>query len=45
MITAHEEAFLNQQPDVKVRAVIQNLVEPDALIEYIQAALQQRHHF
>jgi CheY-like chemotaxis protein len=44
-ITAHEEAFLNQQPDVKVRAVIRKPLEPDVLIEYVQAALLQMHHF
>ncbi|WP_242055873.1 response regulator [Nostoc flagelliforme] len=43
-ITAHEETFLNQQPDVKVRAVIRKPVEPDVLIEYVLAALLQMHH-
>ncbi|MEH2155368.1 hypothetical protein [Nostoc sp.] len=43
-ITAHGEAFFNQQPDVKVRVVIRKPVEPDVLIEYVQAALLQTHH-
>jgi CheY-like chemotaxis protein len=45
LITAHEETFLNKQPDVKVKAVIQKPVEPDVLVEYVQEALQQTHHF
>lgn len=43
-ITAHGEAFFNQQPDVKVRVIIRKPVEPDVLIEYVQAALLQTHH-
>ncbi|MCC5655095.1 response regulator [Nostoc sp. XA013] len=43
-ITAHEEVFFNQQPDVRVRAVIRKPVEPDVLIKYIQEALQPMHH-
>ncbi|MFN6496360.1 MAG: PleD family two-component system response regulator [Nostoc sp. DedQUE01] len=44
-ITAHEEGFLNQQLDVKVRTVIRKPVEPHILIKYVQAALLQMHHF
>jgi CheY-like chemotaxis protein len=38
-ITAHGDEFFNQQPDVRVRAVIRKPVEPDVLIKYVQAAL------
>ncbi|MBD6619726.1 response regulator [Komarekiella sp. 'clone 1'] len=45
LITADEEAFLRKEPDVKVAGVIRKPVDPDVLIGYVQAALQQRHHF
>ncbi|MBD2509503.1 response regulator [Nostoc muscorum FACHB-395] len=44
LITANEEAFFRKELDVKVAGVIRKPVEPDALIGYIQAALQQPHH-
>lgn len=45
LITADEEAYLRKKPDIKVNGVIRKPIEPDALIGYVQAALQQRHHF
>ncbi|MEA5507747.1 response regulator [Halotia wernerae UHCC 0503] len=44
LITADEEAFFRKEPDVKVAGVIRKPVDPDVLIGYVQAALQQRHH-
>ncbi|MBE8990368.1 response regulator [Nostoc sp. LEGE 12450] len=45
LITADEEAFLRKESDVKVAGVIRKPVEPDALIQYVQEALEQRHDF
>jgi len=42
LITAYEEAFLRKEFEVKVNGVIRKPVEPDALIEYVQAALQPK---
>ncbi|MBD2248450.1 response regulator [Nostoc sp. FACHB-888] len=44
LITANEEAFFRKEPDVKVAGVIRKPVEPDALIGYVQAALQLGHY-
>ncbi|MBW4458625.1 MAG: response regulator [Nostoc indistinguendum CM1-VF10] len=44
-ITAHGEAFFDQHPDMRARAVIRKPVEPDVLIEYVQDALLQTDHF
>jgi CheY-like chemotaxis protein len=43
-ITADEKAFFQKEFDVKVDGVIRKPVEPDALIGYVQATLQQLHH-
>ncbi|MBD2527786.1 response regulator [Nostoc sp. FACHB-133] len=44
LITANEEAFFREEPDVNVAGVIRKPVDPDALIKYVQAALQLGHH-
>jgi CheY-like chemotaxis protein len=44
LITADENAFFRKESDIKVGGIIRKPVEPDALIEYVQAALQQPHH-
>ncbi|MBD2536774.1 response regulator [Nostoc flagelliforme FACHB-838] len=44
LITANEEAFFRKEADVKVAGIIRKPVEPDALIGYVQAALQLGHH-
>ncbi|WP_242053612.1 response regulator [Nostoc sp. FACHB-888] len=38
-ITAHREAFFDQHPEMRARAVIRKPVEPDVLIKYVQTAL------
>lgn len=44
LITADEKAFFQKEFDVKVYGVIRKPVDPDALIGYVQATLQQSHH-
>lgn len=44
LITANEEVFLNPNLDVNVNGIIRKPVDPDVLIEYIQAKIQQTHY-
>jgi CheY-like chemotaxis protein len=44
LITADEKAFFQKEFDVKVDGFIRKPVEPDVLIGYVQATLQQSHH-
>jgi CheY-like chemotaxis protein len=43
LITADERAFFQKEFEVKVDGFIRKPVEPDVLIKYVQAALQQSH--
>jgi CheY-like chemotaxis protein len=44
LIAADEKAFFRKEIDVKVDGFIRKPVEPDVLIGYVQATLQQSHH-
>ncbi|NEU83616.1 response regulator [Nostoc sp. UIC 10630] len=44
LITADEKAFFQKEFDVLVYGVVRKPVDPDALIKYVQAALQLGHH-
>jgi CheY-like chemotaxis protein len=42
LITAHEEALVNETCDIQVEGVIQKPIDPDAFLATVQAALQEK---